>query len=133
MYQHQDNNCFPPPGGLHKGLIIPLVCSCPSECQCRAISIKKWYHSCKNPAFITQYGDIICKNHLKTCKGFFLQDARFRCREANQVTYYSKNTKSQFIMAIAQGLQFQQLQLSDHDLIEFSTSLNMSVFKRWNN
>lgn len=54
-----------PKGGLNKGIIIPLKFKCPNDCVCGSIELRTWHHrKCGDPSFITEFGDIICRNHL---------------------------------------------------------------------
>ncbi|CAD8127553.1 unnamed protein product [Paramecium sonneborni] len=122
-----------PKGGLNSSKLVPLKCSCPPDCKCSDKNPSYWKHKpCQELTYITDKGDIICKNHLTKCKGYFIKDASFECDQKKPNTCYQYKSISQFLMAIAQGLQAAEFSLQVEDLIVFSTSLNTEVVKRWN-
>ncbi|CAD8055019.1 unnamed protein product [Paramecium primaurelia] len=135
MLAHRHKVDYPPKGGVNKGQIIPLKCSCPPDCQCKSSEIRNWHHKpCSDQCFISQYGDIFCKNHLNDCDGYFIKDASFQCAAAKQANTWNQfRAASQFLMALAQGVQAAEISLDQGNaVITFIASLNTEVVRRWN-
>ncbi|CAD8193121.1 unnamed protein product [Paramecium octaurelia] len=132
--QSQHMLASPPRGGVNKGQILPLKCSCPPDCQCKSVEKREWHHKpCSEQSYISQYGDIFCRHHLTKCKGYFIKDASFQCAAAQQAnTWNQYRNASQFLMAIAQGLQAAEITLDANDLVNFAACLNTEVIRRWN-
>ncbi|CAD8211374.1 unnamed protein product [Paramecium octaurelia] len=126
-----------PPGGLNKGLVIGLSCSCPPGCQCKSTAIRNWHHKvCGCPSYINEFGDIFCKNFKDKpeCQGYFIQHAKFQCSQAQKNdTWIGYRNAAQFMMALAQGIQAAEFQLkNDQNLVHFTSTLNKEVQRRWN-
>ncbi|CAK89266.1 unnamed protein product (macronuclear) [Paramecium tetraurelia] len=123
-----------PKGGVNKGQVIPLKCSCPPDCKCKSPELREWHHKpCSEMSYISQYGDIFCRHHLSKCDGYFIKDASFQCAAAQQAnTWNQYRHAAQFLMAIAQGLQAAEFTLSANDQIHFAATLNTEVIRRWN-
>ncbi|CAK66190.1 unnamed protein product (macronuclear) [Paramecium tetraurelia] len=125
-----------PKGGLNKGVIIPLIFQCPQECVCKSSKpTQAWYHKkCGDPSFITENGDILCKNHLKDCSGYFIQDAFFQCNKARQSnTWYQHKSRSQLLMALSFALNAAEHNLDQNALNQFTKNILDSVQKRFHN
>ncbi|CAD8113539.1 unnamed protein product [Paramecium primaurelia] len=126
---------YPPKGGVNRGQVIPLKCCCPPDCQCKSSDIRNWHHKeCSEQSFISQYGDIFCKNHLNKCGGYFIKDASFQCAAAKQANTWNQfRAASQFLMALAQGVQAAEISLDQGNaVVNFIASLNTEVVRRWN-
>ncbi|CAD8211977.1 unnamed protein product [Paramecium pentaurelia] len=126
-----------PPGGLNRGLVISLCCSCPPGCPCKSNQLRKWHHkACGCPSFINEYGDIFCKNFRDKpeCQGYFIQHAQFQCQTSKRSqTWVGFQTAAKFLMALAQGIQAAEFELRQgQNLVHFVDTLSQEVKKRWN-
>ncbi|CAD8203654.1 unnamed protein product [Paramecium pentaurelia] len=127
--------CSVPKGGLNQQerIILPLKFICPSDCVCQSKVERIWHHKkCGNPSFITDYGDILCKNHLTDCPGYFIKDASFQCNKAAESnTWYQHKSMSQLFDALSKAIQVAENDLSDDKVIQFSKNLINQLQTRW--
>ncbi|CAD8213427.1 unnamed protein product [Paramecium octaurelia] len=124
-----------PPGGCNKGVVIPLVFSCPQECICKSNVPKKWYHKqCGKPLFVSEYGYILCENHLKDCSAFFIKDAFFQCNEAKKNnSWYKYRNLSNMLMALSNIVQAAELKEEEGlNIQSFTKNLLDELNKKWN-
>ncbi|CAD8204320.1 unnamed protein product [Paramecium pentaurelia] len=120
-----------PKGGFNKGIILLLKCSCPSSCICNSNKERVWYHQCGEPLFLTEQGDILCKNHLKNCAGQFIKDAFFQCNKAKQSnTRYQHQQMSNFLMVLSKVISNAENNLDTFEL-DFTQNIVQSLQKRW--
>ncbi|CAD8101289.1 unnamed protein product [Paramecium primaurelia] len=124
-----------PKGGLNQGVIVPLIFQCPGDCECKSSQPKTWYHAkCGDPSFITEFGDILCKNHLKECSGYFFQDAFFQCQMSNKSnTWYQYKSQTFLLLALSFVINAAEFILENNDLNNFINQILKQVHKRWHN
>ncbi|CAD8213395.1 unnamed protein product [Paramecium octaurelia] len=123
-----------PKGGVNRGVVIPLIFSCPKQCDCQSSKLKRWYHKpCGQPAFISEYGDIFCKYHLTSCYGYFIKDAKFQCNVAKKNnSWYSYKSMPEILMALSFALKAVELNVQEGvNSQQFTINILDQLRKRW--
>ncbi|CAD8215139.1 unnamed protein product [Paramecium octaurelia] len=108
---------------------VKLICYCPSECVCKLNQPRQWYHSqCSGPLYITSEGDVFCNS--KGCQTSFIKDHIFQCEKAKAASKSCKfKSVSECMMTFAAS--FQQTELVEQNLMQFTENFVIQIRKRW--